>query len=110
MLEGKDSCRHKNGALLPVRNTLERRPESDLGLSEADVAAKESVHRIRLLHIVFNLVHGDKLIVRFFKFKSALKVVLHIKIFRKRKSFCTQPLCVYFCKLGRHVLDSRTHA
>ena len=56
--------RHQHGHLGAVLHGLERRPHRDLGLAVADVAADQSVHRDRLLHVRLDLVDGDQLVRR----------------------------------------------
>ena len=48
--------RHQHRHLLAVLHRLERRPDRDLGLAVADVAADQPVHRDRLLHVGLDLV------------------------------------------------------
>ena len=45
MLLGKKRGRREHKSLPAVHDALEYRPECDLGLTEADVSAQESVHR-----------------------------------------------------------------
>ena len=45
VLLGEQRRRHEHGGLLAVLDRLEDRPDRDLGLAEADVAADEPVHR-----------------------------------------------------------------
>ena len=45
VLLGQQRGRHEHGHLLAVLHGLERGPDGDLGLAEADVAAHQAVHR-----------------------------------------------------------------
>ena len=54
--------RHEDRDLLAVLDRLERRPDRDLGLAVADVAADEPVHRDRALHVGLDLVDADQLV------------------------------------------------
>ena len=62
MLERKDGRRHKHHHLLAVRHSFECSSDSNLGLSEAHVAADKSVHRTIVLHISLDSVHSLLLI------------------------------------------------
>ena len=83
MLKCENCRRHKHSALLTVGNALERRTKRNLGFTEADVSAKQPVHRIRLFHIALYLISGTKLIGRLVIRKTSLKIRLHIHIRRK---------------------------
>ena len=58
MLVGQQRGGHQHRDLLAVLDRLERRPDRDLGLAVADVAADHPVHRHRFLHIRLDL--GDR--------------------------------------------------
>ena len=62
MLLDEQGGGHEHGHLLALLDRLEGRPDRDLGLAVADVAADQSVHRDRLLHIGFDLVDGRELV------------------------------------------------
>ena len=62
MLHGKDRRRHQHRHLFPPKHSLERRPNGDLGLTEADVAADEAVHRVREFHVLLDLSGGARLV------------------------------------------------
>ena len=80
MLKRKNRCRHKDCTLFAVGNALERRSESNLCLTESDIAAKQSIHRVRLFHIVLDFLYTSELIIGLFIFKTTFKIILHINI------------------------------
>ena len=105
MLPSKDGSRSKKSALLSVRNAFERGAECDLGLSEAHVSAKKSVHRHRLFHILFYLGNAAELIVRFRVGESAFKIALKVAFIRKRKPLRLRAYGIKLRKFLRHILD-----
>ena len=46
---------HEHRHLVTVLNCLERGPDRDLGLAEADVTADQAIHGTRLLHVGLHL-------------------------------------------------------
>ena len=54
VLLGEDRGRHQHQHLAAGRRHLERRPQRDLGLAEADVAAHQPVHRPVGLHVLLD--------------------------------------------------------
>ena len=56
VLRRQQRRRGEDGDLLAVLDRLERGPDRDLGLAEADVAAHEAVHRVRPLHVGLDVV------------------------------------------------------
>ena len=68
----RDEHRH----LLAVLHGLERRPDGDLGLPVADVAADQPVHRDRLLHVGLDLVDAGQLVGRLDVGEGVLELAL----------------------------------
>ena len=66
----------QNRALLAAHHTFERRPQCDLGLAKADIAAKQAVHRPRLLHIVLDFRGTGQLVGGLLIGKALLKIAL----------------------------------
>ena len=56
--------RHQYRHLLAVLDRLEGRPDRDLGLAVADVAADEPVHRYRLFHVRLDIFDRGQLVRR----------------------------------------------
>ena len=90
MLLGKDRGGHEDGDLLAVEDALHGRPQGDLRLAEADVAAEQPVHGRRRLHIALDLVDAAQLIVGLRVFKALLKFLLPRRI--RREGEARQPL------------------
>ena len=68
---------HQNGHLLAVQHGLHGRPEGDLGLAEAHVAAEEAIHGGGALHVLLDLGHAAKLILGLGVGKALFKLPLH---------------------------------
>ena len=62
VLGDQERRRHQHRDLLAVLDRLERRPDRDLGLAVADVAAHETVHRHGLAHVGLDLVDRAELV------------------------------------------------
>ncbi len=62
VLQGQHGGRHQHRHLTPVVDRLERRPQRDLGLAEADIADDEAVHRLGRLQIAGHRLDGRVLI------------------------------------------------
>ena len=76
VLVGQQRRRHQDGDLLAVLHRLERRPDRDLGLPVADVAADDPVHRDRLHHVGLDLVDGAELVGRLLEREGVLELAL----------------------------------
>ena len=76
VLVGQQRRRHQDGDLLAVLHRLERRPDGDLGLPVADVAADDPVHRDRLHHVGLDLVDGAELVGRLLEREGVLELAL----------------------------------
>ena len=63
VLLGQDGGGNQVDHLLSLLDRLEGRPESDLGLSVAHVAADQPVHDLPALHVLFCVLDGGKLVV-----------------------------------------------
>ena len=66
VLLGQDRRRHQHGHLLAGVDGLEGRPDGDLGLAVADVAADQAIHRLALGHVVLDRLDGRELVGRLF--------------------------------------------
>ena len=97
--------RHQNSALLGIHDALECGSYSYLSLSEADIAAEKSVHRLFLFHIIHYLLYAAKLVVRFIVRESAFKVVLPVGILTEGIALCGSSLGIELDKLVSHILD-----
>ena len=80
MLEGQDGGRHQNSALLTLAHTLKGGTECHLGLAESHVAAEQTIHRHRPLHIPLDFVDTPQLVLGFLILKVALEIVLPLLV------------------------------
>ena len=76
VLRRQQGRRHQDRDLLAVLDRLERRPDRDLGLAIADVAADQPVHRDRAFHVPLHLVDGAELIGRLDVREGVLQLAL----------------------------------
>ena len=79
MLLRQHGRRHEDGDLLSVEHGLHGRAQRDLGLAEADVAAQQTVHGLRRLHVRLDLLDAAQLIVRL----GVGEVVLELRLPRR---------------------------
>ena len=83
MLLGQDGRRHQDRHLLAVQDALHRGAERDLRLAEADVAAEQSLHRGRGLHIPLDLGDAAELVVGLGVGEALFKLLLPRRIRRE---------------------------
>ena len=110
MLHRENRRRHQDRHLLGAQYRLESRAQCDLGFAEADVPAKQTVHRNRLFHIPLNVGGGDELRVRLLIFKHGFKFALHLVVRRKGESRTAQALRIKRDELLGHAFDFAFHA
>ena len=80
MLKRKNCGGHEYGNLLAAHYCLERRAQCNLGLAEANVTAKQAVHRHGLHHIALDLLDCDELRLGLLIFKGSGKLVLKLTV------------------------------
>ena len=80
MLVREDGGRHEYRNLLAAHDSLERSSERNLGLTVSYVAAEQSVHGVRLFHVLSDVVYRGKLSVRLLVFKRIGKFPAHIVV------------------------------
>ena len=85
VLLGEQRGGHEHGHLLAVLHGLERGPDGDLGLAEADVAAHEAVHRVVGLHVGLHVVDGRELVGRLLVGEGLLQLALPRRVVRRRR-------------------------
>ena len=105
MLKRENGGGNEDSHLLSSKHRLVRRAECDLGLSESNVSAKESVHRIRLHHILFYILNSVKLRIGLVIAKRRLKVTLKIVVLGESKALSARTLGVKLDKLLCYVLN-----
>ena len=76
MLHRKHGGRHKDCALLAVADAFKAGAQCNLSFAEANIAAKQAVHRCRFFHIALDFVGTAELIVGFIIFKAKFKIAL----------------------------------
>ena len=74
VLLGQDRGGHEHGHLFAGVDRLERRPDRDLGLAVADVAADQAVHRLALGHVALDRFDRRELVGRFLVGKGRLEL------------------------------------
>ncbi len=102
---GQQRGRHQHRHLLAVLHRLERRPDRDLGLAVADVAADHPVHRQRLLHVRLDLVDGRHLVGRLDVGEGVLQLALPRGVRAEGVPAGGHPCRVQPDQLGRDLLD-----
>ena len=80
VLPRQNGGRHQHGALLAVQHAFENGTQRHLGLAEAHIAAQQSVHRGRLLHIMLDLGDAAQLVLGLLVFKALLKFGLPVAV------------------------------
>ena len=107
VLKRKNRRGHKNRRLFPRFNRLERGAHRDLCLTEADVSAKQSVHRAGLFHVLLDFLYRLKLTVGFDVLERLLEIPLHIVVGSKGKSGASLTFGIQLYKLLCHFLRRR---
>ena len=105
MLLGQDRRGREEGDLLAVHHGLERRPQRDLGLAVADVAAQQPVHRAGALHVRLDVGDGLQLIRRLLKGEVLLELALPGRVGREGKALLRLALGVELDQVERQLLD-----
>ncbi len=105
MLLREHGRRHEHRDLLAIHGRLVGRPDGDLGLAEADIAAQQAVHGFRLLHIGLDLRYGLQLVVRLLIRERILELALRAVIRRESEALGVAALRVDLDELLGDVLD-----
>ena len=80
MLECQHRCRHQHSHLLAVGSSLEGGTYSHLGLSEAYVAAYQTIHRACTFHVCLYVLCSFRLVGRVLVEERSLQFVLQIGV------------------------------
>ena len=80
MLERQHGRRREEGDLLAVHDCLEGGAHRDLGFSVADVAAQETVHGRRRLHVALDVAGGGLLIRGQLVLERVLELLLPVRV------------------------------
>ena len=94
MLLRQNGCRGEHRHLLAGGHGLEDRPDRHLGFAEADITAHEAVHRLRLLHVPFDIGNRLDLIRCGFVREGILEFVLPGAIHGEGEAGCLVPFGV----------------
>ena len=104
VLVGKYCCRSEYGALLACEHALHGGSQSYLRLSEAHVAAEQSLHRTGTLHVSLYLGNGGELVVCLNVWETLLEIPLYLVVGIECEAHALLALCVQGDELLRHVL------
>ena len=104
VLLGEDRRRHQHHHLLAVLHRLECGPQCDLGLPVADVAADQTVHRARRLHVGLHELDRIALVGRLGERERVLKLPLPVAVDRERIALSPLALRVQVQELSRQLL------
>src|SRR5690242_14726160 len=103
MLVGKHRRRRKYCNLTVIHHGLERSPHSDLGLSVANIADDQPVHRRRRFHILFDVSDRGRLIGRQVVWERIFKLELPWSVGGERMSADKFSLSIQAKKLVGHI-------
>ncbi len=104
MLQREDRRRHEHQHLLAVLRRLERRPQRDLGLAVADVAADQPVHRTRRFHVGLRQFDRIALIGRLGEGERLLELALPVGVLGEGVTRAPAALGVEREQLSRELL------
>ena len=104
MLKRKNGGGHEYRDLLATHYCLKCRTKRDLGLTESNVTAKQTVHRYGLHHISLDLLNGNELRLGFLILKRCGKLVLKLTVGRKCKAGCPLPFSIKADKILGNIL------
>ena len=110
MLARQQSRRHHDRDLLAVHRGHEGRPQRDLGLAEADVAADQPVHRLSRGQLAQRHIDRGLLVLRFLVGKAGTKLVIGSLLDRQPGCLAQLPLGSNLDQLTRDLADTALHA
>ena len=105
MLVGQQRGGNQHRDLLAILDRFERRPDRDLGLAVADVAADHPVHRHRFLHVGLDLGDRGELVHRFGEAERVLHLGLPRGVRTERVARAGLPLGVQRHQLAGDLPD-----
>ena len=109
--EGPGVLRDEHGGggqhrdLLAVLDSLEGRPDGDLRLAVAGVAADEAVHHTRRLHVPLDVLDGGALVGRVLVYERRLHLALPAGVRGEGVAGTGPPRGVEVQQLGGHLVD-----
>ena len=105
MLLGEDRRRHQKCHLLAVLHRLKRRTDRNFRLSVSDVAADQTIHNLRALHVGLGRRNGKILVFRLLKREHLLELFLPHSVRSERKSLFILAHCVKLHEVFGDLLD-----
>ena len=105
MLLRQDRGRNQDGNLVSIFNRLERSSHRDFRFSEPDVAAQQPLHRLRVLHVLFDGGDGGQLVGRLVIRKRLFEFVLPLSFHSHRDARSTLAFGLQVNHLRCHVRD-----
>ena len=105
VLQGENRGGNQHRHLLAVDGGLECGTYGDLGLTEAHVAAHQTVHRLLRLHIPLHGLDGTLLVGCFLPAERSLHLLLQVAVGRESEALARLALGVEGDKLARDILD-----
>ena len=109
VLLGQQGGRHQDRDLHALLDRLERGPDGDLGLAEADVAADQPVHGGRRLHVRLHRLDGGELVRRLPVGEGGLELVLPGRVEPEDRARAGDALLVEDDQLLGDLRDRRAH-
>ena len=106
MLEGQHGGRHEHRHLLGVARRLEGSTYGHLGLAEAHIAAHQTVHGSRLLHVHLHIIGRLQLVGRVFVEERSLQLMLQVVVGRESEPLLVSTACIEFDEVACDVLDA----
>ena len=110
MLPRQYGRRRKDCRLFARQHAFHHRPQRDLGLAEADVAAQQPVHRAVGFHIPFDFLHAAQLVVGLLIGERLLEFTLPVVVRREGVALLPLALSVQMDESRRQVLGRRLGA
>ena len=107
MLQAEYGGGHEESHLLAVRNCLESGPDGYFGLSEAYIAAHQTVHRAAVLHIPFYGYRGALLVRSVLVHKRRLELFLQVGVGREGEALGSASFGIQGYEFLCYVLDLR---
>ena len=105
VLIGQNGGWHKYRHLLAIGSRLESCTHGDLCLSEAHIAAHQTVHGLRHLHIGLHILRGLQLVGGVLIKEAGLQLMLQISVVTEGETLFTTTLGVKFDEVAGYILD-----
>ena len=105
MLIGQYGGGHHHCHLLRVASRLERRADGHLGLTEAYIAAHQTVHRSTAFHIGLHIIGRLQLVGRILIEEARLQLMLQERVGTESKALLMSPCGIQFDQVAGNILD-----